>query len=78
MKKTILAIGVAVVLLAGCGSSNTDASDARFSLVSHQSEDGYGIRVIRDRETGCQYVFTTGSGTSVTPLLKADGTPLCD
>lgn len=29
----------------------------------------------RDRETGCEYVWSSGGG--ITPRLRADGTPWC-
>ncbi|MED3562344.1 DUF6440 family protein [Bacillus xiapuensis] len=78
MKRTVVMIGLVGVLLTGCGESQTEASqDARYRLISSQTIDGYGVRTIQDKETGCQYILTTGNGTSVYPLLNKDGKPIC-
>ncbi|MBG9464991.1 hypothetical protein ABE55_00070 [Bacillus thuringiensis] len=40
--------------------------------------------ILKDSQTQCKYIYTFGSrsldsgGTSVTPVLKADGKPDCD
>lgn len=79
MKKIILVIGLTLTLLAGCGDTKTDTpQDARYRVISNETIDGYGIRTIQDKETGCQYILTTGNGTSVHPLVNKDGKPICE
>jgi hypothetical protein len=78
MKKTILIIGLSMSLLAGCGGNQTDDSqNERYKIISDQSIDGYGIKTIQDKETGCQYILTTGNGTSVHPSVNKNGYPIC-
>lgn len=40
------------------------------------------VYIITDKNTSCKYIiasqFQAGYGTSITPLLKADGTPDCE
>ncbi|MED3562374.1 DUF6440 family protein [Bacillus xiapuensis] len=76
MKKIISVVGLSVAALAGCGGNTEASKDSRFTLISSDSVDGYGIRVVKDKEKGCQYIITTGNGTSVFPLLE-DGKPVC-
>lgn len=79
MKKKLLAITLAATLIVGCSSSQTDASqEDRFDLLSKQSIDGYRAQVIQDKQTGCQYIITTGGGTSVFSLVQSDGKPICE
>lgn len=80
MKKLAAAAicGVLVLMLTGCGNvtvkgEENGQSDTR--IVS--TETGVFCSILTDTETGVQYLMvgTGGYGCSVTPLLKADGTP---
>lgn len=78
MKKLLFAATLVMIFIVGCSSTQSDASqEDRFILLANQGIHGYGIKTIQDKETGCQYILTTGKGTSVFPLVRDDGKPLC-
>ncbi|QEG04222.1 hypothetical protein [Bacillus phage BC-T25] len=84
MKRTALMVGLAALLLTGCEDETpkaqevTTQSQADFGVVSKTSVDGYNVRIITHRETGCKYIMATGSGTEIEPLMGADGKIICD
>ena len=61
----------------------TEQVENKFSFEGDFFEDHWNndVTVIKDTNTGCKYMivsqFQSGYGTSVTPLLKQDGTPDC-
>jgi len=36
------------------------------------------VEIIKDKETGVLYLYTTGESPTMTPLLDVDGKPLID
>jgi uncharacterized protein YxeA len=81
MKKMGLAVilsVLAIVIVVGCSVNQTSASqEDRFNVLSKQIIEGYKSLVIQDKETGCQYIMTLSGGSSIFPLVKENGQPLC-
>lgn len=52
--------------------------DKRFEVIHSESESGFGRhRIIRDKETGVNYLFTSeGYAGGLTVLLNKDGKPV--
>lgn len=54
----------------------------RFEIVKTEEKIGYHngkmvIEIVRDKQTGVCYLFTTyGAGSSVTPLIDSEGKPI--
>lgn len=76
-------MGVAAMLvLGGCGSNNDekDAQPSDMELASKTRIDGYNVYIIEHKgeDEKCKYILTTGSGTSITPLLGSDHKIVCD
>jgi len=82
MKKKLVILGLITMgLLTGCDSnsnSNDNIKNDDFTVVSETGISGYGVRVVRNKETGCEYIIATGSGTSITPFLGKDGKIICE
>jgi hypothetical protein len=68
MKKLIIL--ALILLLTACGARVVEADLPNgFILVEKNSIDNYTIRTIQHEKTGCYYVLTTGSGTSVEQMF---------
>jgi len=84
MKKVLTLVGLTAVLLVGCSGEETPRAieapqkAAEFEILSKTSVDGYNVRIIKQRETGCKYIMATGSGTEIEPLLGTDSKIVCD
>ena len=51
--------------------------DKRFEILEKQSTLGTETYIIRDRETGAQYLYhSNGFGAGLAPLLGRDGQPV--
>lgn len=71
----------ALVFCAACESqSQTEQNtDSRFKALYWQSESFDSITIIKDRDTGVQYLFIKNAyGAGVTPLLDSTGKPAVD
>lgn len=72
MKKIVILISLSILLvLAGCSvfapSCKAESVDNRF--VIHGAELGDGIRIIKDRDTGVEYLFyKAGRGSGLIKL----------
>ncbi|TFJ55449.1 hypothetical protein CKN96_12670 [Carnobacterium maltaromaticum] len=49
-------------------------SEKRFEIIEKQNSLQLGIMIIRDNETGVQYLYTTNG--AITPLLDKEGKPI--
>ena len=61
MKKKLILVGLMTLLLVGC-ETTTEAKPQGanvFSIVSSESLDGNGYRIVRDNETGVEYIVVT-------------------
>lgn len=88
MKKVnILLYLLATVLASGCINYSEIPSaepvkknckdDGRFEIVYPRMKDRVDANIVRDRETGVNYLIVHGLyGTGVTPLLQPDGKPV--
>lgn len=77
MKKIIGTVILASTILAAC-SSESEASYGRLTALGTDSvQGGTNITIFQDKETGCQYFFTSGYSDTVTPVLDKDGKPYC-
>ena len=82
MKKIlILCIALFLILLCGCNDYYTVGESAfvsdRFITVSVSENADYWEKILCDTETGALYLYLRGPyQAAMTPLLKADGTPL--
>lgn len=76
MKRTILLLTLAALILSGCGRTikGADAFDnpTRFRIESGGSS--IGVALVTDRDTGVQYLMNTHTGT-FTVLVDKDGKP---
>lgn len=77
MKKLVILIALLMVFIIGCGSQTSASQEERFKKVSYDNYGMYSIAIIQDKKTGCQYIYSTGNGTSIYPLLDSDGQPTC-
>ena len=69
----------AIIKLATCGSAVTDSRGEEFGLSFTEYEPTGDYRVIVDNRTGvCYLQYLCGYQAGITPLLKADGTPLLE
>lgn len=70
MKKIIsLILVIAIMLLVAC-------SDVKADTQKNYIQDGWGIKIMVDKETGVNYILFRGNNRGgITPRLNADGTP---
>ena len=82
MKKLIIGLAVAIVMV-GCAQTqrqeSVNADDSRFIKISRDYIECKDYMVVKDKDTGVEYLvvtdnFTSKTGISVTPLYNADGT----
>lgn len=81
IKVAVSGASLAVVLCAAAWAGGEKATELK-SIDRHSLRGGMAefVSVIRDRETGCEYLaWEAGntSGGSITPRLTADGKQLC-
>ncbi|MCX7570378.1 DUF6440 family protein [Tumebacillus sp. DT12] len=61
----------AITAVVGCTEQTSAKQTSRFAGWDR-------VVVITDQDTGCQYLMPTGTGgTGLTPLLDANGRPIC-
>lgn len=54
-------------------------NDKRFEVIDSEVGLTKGLTILRDKETGVQYLFyKEGYGGGLTPLLDKDGKPVID
>jgi len=58
MKRILIVLVIAILLLCGCGKKETEKTQQRFAVEYHQSYGSWGsFSIIRDTETGNAYLF---------------------
>lgn len=58
MKRILIVLSIAALILCGCCKKETKEMQQRFVLEYKQTLDGLGgLRIIRDMETGKAYLF---------------------
>lgn len=70
-----------VLLLASCSIPDEEGNEVgetdRIYAVDKTNIFGYRILVVVDRETGCEYMLSTGEGSDIEPVINPDGSFKC-
>ncbi|MEK4025371.1 hypothetical protein [Sporosarcina sp. FSL W7-1283] len=83
MKKYLIGLLVLATFFAGCSSSSVGANmPSSFEILSRDSVHNSEVEKIRDKETGCYYLSSSGSyKAALTQMfIEKDGVsvPYCD
>lgn len=88
MKKIITVLAVTLILLVGCGSSNTQTSASLpegYMAVTQDEFENHMVTVIQHRDTGCYFTtvqnYSYDSGVAITQMyVERNGVsvPYCE
>lgn len=76
-----IAVILSILFLTACSEGTMDAEDSvsgKFEILSRdQLPGGYVLYIIKDKDTGCEYITSTGNGRFISSRLGEDGQSIC-